>query len=188
MPTTIDEGLPAPHNFVSFTTLIARKYQNLIEKTISFIPQRWAFVGFLSFLYILRVSLSSGGWYVITYALGIFLLTRFIAFLSPKWDPELEEDSGDSLPTTLNRNDDEAKPFIRRLPEFLFWHSIFKALFISIFCTFIPFLDLPVFWPILLLYFIIIFSVTMKKQIKHMIKYKYIPFTVGKKTYTKNNS
>ncbi|EGC39612.1 hypothetical protein DICPUDRAFT_26615 [Dictyostelium purpureum] len=185
-PTTIDEGLPAPHNFVSFSTLVGRKYQNLIERTISHIPQRWAFAGFLFFLYIIRVYLSQGGWYVITYALGIFLLTKLIAFLSPKWDPELEDDTGASLPTTLSRNDDEAKPFIRRLPEFHFWHSIIRALSIALFCTFIPFLDLPVFWPILLIYFIIIFTVTMKKQIKHMIKYKYIPFDLNKKKYTNN--
>lgn len=29
----------------------------------------------------------------------------------------------------------------------------------------------------------ILFSITMKRQIKHMIKYKYIPFDLGKKRY-----
>ncbi|KAF2077070.1 hypothetical protein CYY_001637 [Polysphondylium violaceum] len=185
MPTTIYEGAPPPNNFVTLKTQILRKYQNLIEKTITFLPQRWAFVGFLFLLYILRVSFSSGGWYVITYALGIYLLTLLIAFLSPKWDPELEDDNGVALPTTRT-TDDEAKPFIRKLPEFKFWQNILHSLIIALFCTFIPFLDLPVFWPILLIYFIVIFYVTMKKQIRHMIKYKYIPFTMGKKTYTSN--
>jgi hypothetical protein len=51
-------------------------------------------------------------------------------------------------------------------------------------CTFIPFLDIPVFWPILLMYFVILTAVTMKRQIRHMIKYKYIPFDFGKKSYS----
>jgi hypothetical protein len=43
--------------------------------------------------------------------------------------------------------------------------------------------DIPVFWPILLLYFIVLFIMTMQRQIKHMIKYKYVPFSFGKTTY-----
>ena len=31
-------------------------------------------------------------------------------------------------------------------------------------------LQVPVFWPILLIYFIVLFGMTMKKQIAHMIK------------------
>jgi hypothetical protein len=40
--------------------------------------------------------------------------------------------------------------------------------------------DVPVFWPILLLYWIVLFALTMKRQIRHMIKYKYVPFSFGK--------
>lgn len=43
--------------------------------------------------------------------------------------------------------------------------------------------NIPVFWPILLLYFIALFVLTMKRQIKHMIKYRYIPFSMGKTRY-----
>ena len=50
------------------------------------------------------------------------------------------------------------------------------------FClTFFPVFDVPVFWPILLMYFLVLFFVTMKRQIKHMIKYRYVPFSFGKK-------
>lgn len=31
------------------------------------------------------------GWYIVTYALGIYQLNLFIAFLTPKIDPALEE-------------------------------------------------------------------------------------------------
>lgn len=38
------------------------------------------------------------GWYIVTYALGIYHLNLFIAFLSPKVDPSLMEDSGRCRP------------------------------------------------------------------------------------------
>lgn len=44
-------------------------------------------------------------------------------------------------------------------------------------------MNIPVFWPILVLYFLILFFMTMRKQIRHMIKYRYIPFNIGKKAY-----
>lgn len=47
--------------------------------------------------------------------------------------------------------------------------------------TFFTMFDVPVFWPILLLYWLLLFTVTMKRQIKHMIKYRYLPLTIGKK-------
>ena len=40
--------------------------------------------------------------------------------------------------------------------------------------------DVPVYWPILLFYFILLTTLTMKKRIEHMIKHKYVPLS-GKK-------
>lgn len=37
------------------------------------------------------VFLSLQGWYIVTYALGIYHLNLFIAFLTPKIDPALDE-------------------------------------------------------------------------------------------------
>lgn len=60
------------------------------------------------------------GFHIITYALHIYFLNLFIAFLTPKVDPmsyddALDEDESDGqLPTRGG----EFKPFIRRLPEF----------------------------------------------------------------------
>lgn len=60
-------------------------------------------------------------------------------------------------------------------------YSSFKAILIGFVVTFFPIADVPVFWPILLMYWFVLFFVTMKRQIKHMIKYRYIPFSMGKK-------
>lgn len=32
------------------------------------------------------------------------------------------------------------------------------------------------------------YSSSVRKQIQHMIKYRYVPFTMGKKNYRKDNS
>lgn len=79
------------------------------------------------------------------------------------------------------------RPFARRLPEFKFWHSCTRSVLTAIGMTFFSIFDVPVFWPILLLYFIVLFVITMKRQIRHMIKYKYVPFSFGKTTYTGGN-
>lgn len=60
------------------------------------------------------------------------------------------------------------------------WSST-KAFLIGFVVTFFPLFDVPVFWPILLLYWFILAFITMKRQIKHMIKYRYVPFSWGKK-------
>lgn len=60
-------------------------------------------------------------------------------------------------------------------------YSAAKSFFFGMIATFFPVFDVPVFWPILLLYFFVLFFITMKRQIKHMIKHKYIPFDLGKK-------
>ena len=85
------------------------------------------------------------------------------------------------LPT---RDSDEYRPFSRRLPEFKFWLASVRAVATATIMTFFRLFDIPVFWPILLLYFIILFVITMKRQIKHMIKHRYIPFDLGKARYS----
>merc|ERR1719266_3148484 len=100
-------------------------------------------------LYGIRVYLLKG-YYIVTYGLGIFILNLFIGFLSPVDDVE---EGGPILPTSER---DEFKPFVRRLPEYKFWYSCAKAVFIGFCLTFLSVFDVPVFWPILLVYFIIL--------------------------------
>ncbi|KAJ8607009.1 hypothetical protein CTAYLR_006239 [Chrysophaeum taylorii] len=93
-------------------------------------------------------------------------------------DPDSE---GPVLPT---RNDDEEyRPFSRRVPEFKFWYSSTKGVLTALVMTFFSVFDIPVFWPILVVYFFALFFLTMKRQIKHMIKHKYVPWSMGKKSY-----
>lgn len=59
-------------------------------------------------------------------------------------------------------------------------YAFTKALCVAFVLTFFSIFDVPVFWPILLLYWIVLFVLTMKRQILHMMKYRYIPFSLGK--------
>lgn len=172
---------------VSSTTLfswwshaVSRRYQHLLDRCTPYIFYRWTACFFITFIYVLRVYLIEG-FYVVSYGLGIYILNLLIGFLSPQVDPEiLDLDQGPALPV---RESDEFRPFVRRLPEFKFWYSITKAFCIAFVMTFFSAFDVPVFWPILLFYWVVLFTLTMRRQIAHMIKYKYVPFSFGKQRY-----
>merc|ERR1712029_818546 len=161
-------------------TRIGQTYQIWLDRWTPHTTSRWVFTVVLIVLFVLRIVLKQG-WYIVTYALAIYHLNLLLAFLTPKIDPAMAEyeadEDGPALPTSQN---EEFRPFIRRLPEFKFWYSATKATTIAFVCTFFELFNIPVFWPILVMYFITLFCITMKRQIKHMIRYRYIPFIFGK--------
>ncbi len=95
-------------------------------------------------------------------------------------DPDTE---GPLLPRA---GSEEFRPFSGRVPEFKFWRASMEATLIAFCMTFFPFFDIPVFWPILLTYWLLLFFLTMRNQIAHMIKYRYLPFSWGKAKYSSN--
>lgn len=116
----------------------------------------------------------------VAYSLGIYLLNLFLAFISPKFDPSLESDTDmeDGMPSGTSslptKSDEEFKPFVRRLPEFKFWHSATRAVCIAFACCWSEIFNLPVFWPVLVVYWLILVFLTMRRQIQSMIKYRYV--------------
>ncbi|EXJ53545.1 uncharacterized protein A1O5_13216 [Cladophialophora psammophila CBS 110553] len=164
---------------------LLRQYQTYLDKSTPYVAYRWSATVVILLLFFLRIVVAQG-WYIVAYCLGIYLLNLFLAFLQPKFDPSLSQDEGledgegSSLPT---KHDDEFRPFIRRLPEFKFWHSATRAITISFICSWFEIFNLPVFWPVLVMYWLILFSLTMRRQIQHMIKYRYVPFSFGKAKY-----
>lgn len=172
------------------TSKLQRHYQALLDQSTPFVLYRWVGTGVALFLFFIRVFMAQG-WYIVAYALGIYLLNLFLAFLQPKFDPsneaidnEMEDGAVGSLPT---KQDEEFRPFIRRLPEFKFWHSATRAVVIAFGCSWFEIFNVPVFWPVLVMYWLMLFILTMRKQIQHMIKYRYVPFTFGKAKYNKNS-
>ena len=162
-------------------------YQSYLDKCTPYTAYRWIGTGVLLGLFFVRILMAQG-WYIgepppnhidtcilfrlhskpivlVCYSLGIYLLNLFLAFLQPKFDPSLTQDEGledgdASQPTLPTKQDEEFRPFIRRLPEFKFWHSSTRAIAIAFFCTWWGVFNVPVFWPVLVVYFIILFSLT----------------------------
>ncbi|KAG9104526.1 hypothetical protein FRC06_001612 [Ceratobasidium sp. 370] len=175
-----------------------RQYQQLIDRTTPFMLNRWLATGGLIILFLLRIVFAQG-WYIVCYAHAIYLLNLLLAFLQPKFDPSLAQDlradeieeGGEPEASTYENaydgggrrmgKDEEFRPFIRRLPEWQFWLSATKATIVAILCTLSEIFDVPVYWPILVVYFFVLFGITMKRQIRHMVKYKYVPFDIGRK-------
>ena len=161
---------------------ISLYYNSIKDKIIIYKAERWGVVGFLAVLYFIRMFRTKG-YYALTYCIAIHFLNSFIGFISPLEDPEDEGlNSGDSyLP---QKNNEEFRPFQRKIKEFSFWSMMFWTFLIAIPMTFFEAFNIPVFWPLLLVYFILIFFLIMRRQIKHMIKYNYLPWDTGKKTYS----
>ncbi|CAH9060533.1 unnamed protein product [Cuscuta epithymum] len=162
-----------------FSIYLSQRYQHLLDQSMPHLLYRWiAFIA-IALVYAVRVLLLQG-FFMVSYVLGIYILHLLIGFLSPQIDPETEFTNGPTLPT---RQSDDFRPFVRRLPEFKLWYSITKAFCIALTLTFFSMFNVPVFWPILLFYWVVFFMLIMRKQILHMIKYKYLPFSFGKQRY-----
>ncbi|EFJ18680.1 hypothetical protein SELMODRAFT_438307 [Selaginella moellendorffii] len=158
---------------------VSRKLQQVLDRWTPFPMWRWLGTLVAASIYGIRVYYLEG-FYVITYALGIYLLNLLIGFLSPQVDPEYE---GPVLPHIVKESD-EFRPFMRRLPEFKCWYGLTRAIGIAFVMTFFPIFDVPVFWPILVIYWVVLLFLTMKRQILHMVKHRYIPFSIGKQRYS----
>lgn len=173
-------GAPPETPLAKWRNDFARVFRYYLDRSAPHVVNRWLGTLVVAAIYIWRVYLVQG-FYVISYALGIYMLNLLIGFMSPKVDPEIEMLDGASLPS---RDSDEFRPFVRRLPEFKFWYATTKAFCVAFFMTFLSIFDVPVFWPILFSYWAFLFFLTMKRQIIHMIKYRYVPFDYGKQRYS----
>ncbi|ESQ46267.1 hypothetical protein EUTSA_v10000326mg [Eutrema salsugineum] len=134
-------GSSSPADAVSrLIHAVEQRQQHLLDKTVPHVLYRWIACLCVVLIYFVRVFLVEG-FYIITYAIGIYLLNLIIAFLSPQEDPESSL-TGGTLPT---RRSDEYRPFVRRLPEFKFWLSIIRAFAIGFTMTFFDVFDVPCF-------------------------------------------
>lgn len=154
-------------------------YQAYLDASTPFTTYRWIGTAVLLLIFFLRIILKEG-WYIgtsqspnplpkltcllVAYTVGIYLLNLFLLFLSPKWDPSFNQDEGledgEAAPSLPTKQDDEFRPFIRRLPEFKFWHSATRAIAIGFVCTWFEIFNIPVFWPVLVIYWVMLFVLT----------------------------
>ncbi|KAL7277793.1 hypothetical protein ACG7TL_008736 [Trametes sanguinea] len=124
-------------------------------------------------------------WHIEAYAHAIYLLNLL---LQSEFDPSVQDDiladdmeeGGEGAASPLpSQGDDEFRPFVRRRPYPRL--SATRATLITTVCTFFEMFDVFVYWPILVVYWFVLLLLTMRRQIQHMIKYKYIPLDFGRK-------
>ncbi|KAG2192417.1 hypothetical protein INT47_007883 [Mucor saturninus] len=116
----MEEVIEESSSFSKRSSELGARWQTWVDRLTPYTMQRWVAFGVFFGLFILRI-LFAQGWYIVCYALGIYLLNMFLAFLTPKFDPSVTEDEDEEGPSLPTRNDQEFRPFIRRLPEFKFW-------------------------------------------------------------------
>jgi hypothetical protein len=155
-------------------TEFSMRLESLILRTKPYVLYRWLVCGGLYLLFILRMVLGHR-YYTIGYVGGLYFLNCLVLFVSPKLDPEVF--SSDVLPSA---GDGDYKPFVRKLPEFIFWRRSFNAALIGHIASLFRFLDPPVYGPLLLVYFVIVVVFNFRARIAHMIKNRYLPFETNK--------
>lgn len=148
--------------------------ESLILKTKPYKLYRWIAYGVLALIFVLRLTIERR-FYTIGYVAGIYSVNCLVLFLSPKLDPELY--GRDVLPSAT---DDDYRPFVRKLPEFVLWQRLMMCAVIVHVATLFPFLDPPVYGPLLLVYLIIVVALSFRARIAHMIRNNYVPFDWGK--------
>lgn len=131
-----------------------------MDKLSIYKQARWVVTVLVILAFIGRV-VYAGGYHVVSYVLGIYVLNLFIGFMTPsQGDLEDEENDEPVLPT---KEADEYKPFIRKVPEYRFWQNFTLSFIVGFVCTFFEVFDVPVFWPILLIYFIFLLIFTLRR-------------------------
>eukprot|EP01017_Pseudomicrothorax_dubius_P022659 TRINITY_DN244_c0_g1_i1.p1 TRINITY_DN244_c0_g1~~TRINITY_DN244_c0_g1_i1.p1 ORF type:complete len:191 (-),score=25.88 TRINITY_DN244_c0_g1_i1:209-781(-) len=149
-----------------------------LERYVLYYKARWLIAIGLVLVYLIRIW-AVGGFYVISYSYGLYIIHLFVQFLTPMGLPDIdEEDDGqvviDGLPTTMRQVDsDEFKPYVRTIGEFLLWKKLMLAGIVALVLTLTRAFDFPVFWPFLLFYFFFLCFLTVRKQFRHMAKYGY---------------
>lgn len=154
------------------------------DKLAGEVQMRWTIFGAVAFMYVLRVLIKQTH-HIITYAVGIYMIQGFILFATPKM--KNTEDPFETL--TEEQIQEEQRnfdgPFIRNLSEYDFWAFYMKVVVISFILTFFSFLDIPVFAPLLVLYFVIMVLATLVKLTQHQKMYQYNPWATIK-SFKKN--
>jgi hypothetical protein len=182
-----EEGVPSkalPNKIAQLRHKYEILLQRYLDMSVPWFVSRWVAFGVLLVLFMWRI-IALQGFYIVAYALGIYLLNLLLLLLAPLSEPEKHDDAEPALPTHAG---DEFKPFVPKMMEFRLWRKSTQGVLVSFVCTLSDVFDLPVFWPILLFYFILLVCLTMKQRIQHMMQHRYVPWSKGKPKYVSKDN
>lgn len=165
-------------------------FQQYLDASVPHRSMRWALLGMLTLIFIVRIVFYQG-FYLIAYWLGIQTIYLALPLVTPITDPEtmgLDEMNSGSAHLPSSAADNEFRPFVPVEPEFVVWRNIIYSVIVSLFLTMFSFLDIPVYWPILFVYFLILLCSYAWTRVRHMLKHKYVPWNTGKPRFVPKNS
>ena len=68
---------------ISIKQTVGSKIQYILDRSSPHVLKRWIFYCLILFLFMARVVLMNG-WFIVAYALGIYLINQLMAFLTPQ--------------------------------------------------------------------------------------------------------
>eukprot|EP00826_Nyctotherus_ovalis_P066740 TRINITY_DN9897_c0_g7_i2.p1 TRINITY_DN9897_c0_g7~~TRINITY_DN9897_c0_g7_i2.p1 ORF type:complete len:134 (+),score=22.66 TRINITY_DN9897_c0_g7_i2:69-470(+) len=118
--TAVDNSEAEPEGFVEKVSFKLWQFVQVYVDRFSIYPKlRWLFAVLLLGVYAYRAYVNNGmvsanliGFHVVTYFLGLYMLDKFLGFISPKDEEDV------ILPT---RQNDEFRPFRRAVRELDLW-------------------------------------------------------------------
>jgi len=146
-----------------------QRVQTLYDRLATKPGLRWGLAAALALVYCGRLWTTSG-FYLLTYCLALYLFTLFVGFITPLEGQEV-----------LAKG--EFRPFLRAIPEIRLWEGSSAALLGATLCTYCPPLNLPIYWPLLPVTFLAMVALMLHKQLEHMRKHNYVPWTAHKAVY-----
>lgn len=144
------------------TTVYRRGEQVLRENTIDFVKERWVVFALLLSLLLHRTLFYLHGFYVVIYALFIVFITKVSIYYNPlneilapiqnnnQANISHHQDNGDNLEQPLLAAPLPPPRPRKRLSEYQLWFDCCFGVVVAGLLSFIPWLDVPVYVPILL--------------------------------------
>lgn len=159
----------------------------LMMDNLSPVPgKRWAALAGVFLLFLFKV-LYDDTHHLILYCMAVYLFHGYILFATPKDesipDPfELDEEEKEETTSEYSTAniDNNLRPFIRNMPEYTFWLFCTKVVLVCFALSLTPLTDIPVYTPILVVYFVFMAVATLIKLYNHSRKYNYNPFWQSK--------
>jgi len=157
---------------------VSRYVQQVSDRLVPWRRCRWISFFAIFWLFTLRVYLLQMHFFV-AYVLAIYILNQLLLFISPATED-------DDLPMAPKGG--EFRPFVRALSEYKMWSRGTLCALASLVASCFDYFDVDVDPKALVAYFILLFFYTMKQQLVHMVKYRYVPWSGSKKRAEKGEA
>jgi len=164
-------------------------YNKINDRLARRILIRWIIFGILMstymYIYVYRVFYIFGGYEIGSYILWGYELVSYFLFLSYISSVHYLLCPTDETKYRLPTRDDEIQIFEPVLPEYKCWEEMTFATCVALILTCFRMFQIPVYWPELAAYDLLMFVYVSADRIRSMIRFGYVPYTVKPTIITK---